>query len=136
MIDAVDTGQVRRPRNMFLALAWVLLPVLVTGYQITSKRIADDASLHSRHHWVLPIVMNPRLVVLIALEIGSFAAWMYILARTKLSEAFPLSAISYVFVLMASWVLFGETGSVPQVMGSAAIIIGIWLIGRSSGVDG
>ncbi len=135
MIPAVGTErQVRAPRNLALAVAWALLPLLVTGYQVTSKWIADAAAVQGGD-WLLPILTDPSLALLVAFEIGSFATWMYILARTQLSEAFPLSAISYVFVLLASWVLFRETGSVAQVMGSAAILVGVWLIGRRSEVE-
>jgi len=112
-----------------LPLAWVLLPLLVTGYQIASKLIADDARAGD---CLASILTHPFLPLLVALEIASFATWMYVLARMQLSEAFPLSAISYVFVVLASWVLFGESGSVLQVLGSAAILVGVWLIGRGS----
>lgn len=120
-------------RRGALPLAWVLLPLLVTGYQIASKRIADDAR---GGDWLASILTHPVLPVLVALEIASFATWMYVLARMQLSEAFPLSAVSYVFVLLASWVLFGESGSVLQVVGSVAILVGVWLIGRGSGRAG
>lgn len=122
-------GPVEAPRRRrgALPLAWVLLPLLVTGYQIASKRIADDAR---GGDWLTSVLANPVLPILIALEVASFATWMYVLARMQLSEAFPLSAISYVFVLLASWVIFGENGSASQVMGSVAILAGVWLIGR------
>ena len=116
-----------KPRRGLLPLTWAMLPLLVTGYQIASKRIADD--VHGGE-WLASILSHPLLPALIGIEIASFATWMYVLARMPLSEAFPLSAISFVFVLLASWVLFGETGSVLQVMGSMAILAGVWLIGR------
>jgi drug/metabolite transporter (DMT)-like permease len=113
-----------------MRLAWALLPLFVTTYQITAKVIADGAGRAPNRAGLSAILSNPALVALVGSEIGSFVLWMYVLARMQLSEAFPLSAISYVFVLLSSWVVFHETGSVGQVIGSAAIVIGVWLIGR------
>lgn len=133
-MTAVEAASARSLSNRGMPVAWVLLPLLVTGYQVTAKWIADGAAGRAGGGGgLLPILANPTLALLLLCEIGSFATWMYVLARMQLSEAFPLSAISYVFVLLASWILFGETGSVLQVMGSAAIVGGVWLIGRRPG---
>jgi drug/metabolite transporter (DMT)-like permease len=48
-----------------------------------------------------------------------------------LSEAFPASAISYVFILVASWFLFSEAASWLQFIGSLCILTGVWLVARS-----
>ena len=132
---------VRRPADRFwqgrsrMRLAWALLPLFVTGYQITAKVIADRAVGAGNSVGLLSILTNPAFLLLVLCEIGSFTLWMYVLARMQLSEAFPLSAISYVFVMFSSWLVFHETGSVSQVIGSGAIIIGVWLIGRQPDLD-
>lgn len=120
-----------------MPVAWVLLPLFVTAHQVTAKWLATAVQAGSDGHsnWLLTIVSNPAFALLVLLEIGGFAIWMYLLARMPLSQAFPLSAISYVFVVVASWTIFRETGSVGQVMGSAAILTGVWLIGRTPNAE-
>jgi drug/metabolite transporter (DMT)-like permease len=49
----------------------------------------------------------------------------------KLSAAFPMSAVSYVMIIVAGWTVFGEPASLLQVAGGAIILAGIWMIGRS-----
>ena len=71
--------------------------------------------------------------VLVACEIASLALWMYVLARMPLGEAFPLSALGYVFVIAASHFVFGEPIAAVQLVGSAAILAGAWLVGRPDG---
>jgi drug/metabolite transporter (DMT)-like permease len=64
-------------------------------------------------------------------DIGGFVAWMYVLRNMQLSAAFPISAISYVIVMLTSWLVFREAASVSQIGGSLLIIAGVCLIGRS-----
>jgi drug/metabolite transporter (DMT)-like permease len=132
-LSGLDPADGRSPSKAFMPVAWVLLPLFVTAHQIVAKWLATELETGLGHHasWLLMIVSSPSFALIVLLEIGSFAIWMYLLARMPLSQAFPLSAISYVFVVVASWTIFNETGSVAQVMGSAAIIMGAWLIGRS-----
>ncbi len=72
---------------------------------------------------------------MLALEIASFAAWMTALSEMKLSAAFPMSAVSYVLIIVAGWTLFHEPANAAQVVGGGVILFGIWLIGRSEPED-
>lgn len=129
MTAAAKPGRVSR-------LAWIALPLSVSLYQIVAKVVADHIGQHSSGLlWLEDILSQPLLLLLIGSEAVSLALWLYVLARMQLSEAFPLAAISYVFVVLASWTLFHETGSVSQVMGIAAILVGAWLIGRPQDPD-
>lgn len=125
-----------KPAGRVPAFAWIALPFTVSLYQIVAKVVADRIGAHSRGmDWLLDIASQPLFLLLIASEAASLVLWLYVLARMQLSEAFPLAAISYVFVVLASWTLFHETGSVSQVMGTAAILLGAWLIGRRQETD-
>ena len=55
---------------------------------------------------------------------------MIVLAEMKLGAAFSLSALSYILVILASWTVFREPADVMQVLGGAAILAGVWMIGR------
>lgn len=114
---------------------WALcgaLPILSVGYQITAKRTAQAlAPIPFGWDWLAHLVQLHWAQAMLALEIASFAAWMTALSEMKLSAAFPMSAISYVLIIVAGWVLFREPFSAGQVAGGAVILAGIWMIGRS-----
>jgi drug/metabolite transporter (DMT)-like permease len=113
-------------------LLFVALPLLGLAYQLTAKETAQAmAGAPFGPHWLLAALRLHWAQALVALEIVSFGVWMVVLSEIKLSEAFPLSALSYVLVVLASWTLFHEPGSVLQVLGGAAILAGVWLMGRS-----
>lgn len=109
---------------------WCALPLLGLGYQIAAKETASAlAHVPFGPAWLTQAAGLAWGRALLALEIASFAAWMVVLSEMKLSAAFPLSAVSYVLVILASWTLFDEPASILQIIGGAAILSGVWLIG-------
>ena len=66
---------------------------------------------------------------MIACEVASFLIWIRLLSTVDLGAAFPISALCYVAVLGSSWLVFHEPASMRQLLGSAAILAGVWLIG-------
>jgi drug/metabolite transporter (DMT)-like permease len=127
-------SQHRQPgsANRRVAL-WALcgaLPLLTLAYQICAKQAARAlASTPFGPAWFDMLVHNPWAQALLGFEVVSFVAWMTVLAEMKLGAAFSLSALSYVLVILASWTLFHEPADVMQVLGGAAILAGVWLIG-------
>jgi drug/metabolite transporter (DMT)-like permease len=120
-------------RRLALGLLWLALPVLALGSQIASKLVAD-ALLGATLGWplVLEIARMPVAWAVVACELASLGAWMVVLSEVSLSAAFSISALSYVLVIAASWGVFGEAVSGLQIAGGAAILTGVWLIGRDS----
>lgn len=114
---------------------WALcgaLPLLGLGYQIAAKETAMALS-HTRFglDWFARLAGLPSTLVLLGFELASFVAWMTVLSAMKLSAAFPMTAIGYVLVIATGWGLFHEHASLLQVAGGAAILGGVWLIGRA-----
>ena len=123
-----QAGSVRRR----LAL-WALcgaLPLFTLAYQICAKEAARAlAGTRFGPAWFGVLVSNPWAQALVGFEIVSFGAWMVVLAEMKLGAAFSLSALSYILVVVASWTVFHEPADVMQVLGGAAILGGVWMIG-------
>lgn len=115
-------------------LLFLVMPLLGLAYQLTAKETALAlAGVPFSIEWLIAAAQLHWAQALVALEILSFGVWMVVLSELKLSEAFPLSAISYALVVLASWTLLHETGTLLQVLGGGAILAGAWLIGRPSG---
>jgi multidrug transporter EmrE-like cation transporter len=61
----------------------------------------------------------------------SAIAWMLVLRKVELSYAYPMVALGYVLVVVASYFFFGETINSNRLIGLALIIGGILFISRS-----
>jgi drug/metabolite transporter (DMT)-like permease len=81
--------------------------------------------------WFTCVLQSPWLAAMVGSDVVGFVAWMCVLRVMKLSAAFPMSALSYVLVILASWVVFHEPIGTFQMVGSAAIVAGVLLMGRS-----
>ena len=113
-------------------LLFLALPLLGLSYQVSAKKTAEAMSgVPFGPGWLARALGLPWGRALIAMEILAFAVWMVVLSEIKLSEAFPLSALSYALVVVASWTLFHEPAGLLQAAGGAAILAGVWLMGRS-----
>jgi drug/metabolite transporter (DMT)-like permease len=118
-------------RRLAPMVLFAILPLLTLGYQIAAKASASHlAQVRFDAAWLLAAARLPSVQFLLVCEVASFVAWMTVLAEMPLSAAFPLSAVSYVLIIAASAVVFHEPVGLLQVVGSLAILIGVWLIGR------
>jgi drug/metabolite transporter (DMT)-like permease len=127
----LETGRESRRRRA-LWLLWLALPLVGLGFQIAAKLAAESLRGEA---WGWALVARaarlPALWAAVLFELGGLGAWMVILSEISLSEAFSISALSYVLVIAASWGLFREPVTALQVVGGAAILTGVWLIGRA-----
>lgn len=113
---------------------WLAVPLLNTAQQILLKRSAEEAG-GGHGDWLLQILSSQWFLGAIAAEIACFAIWMTVLSELEISKAFPLSAISYVFIMAVAWSVFGEPLPLIQLAGSGLILIGIWCIATAPPAD-
>ena len=59
-------------------------------------------------------------------------AWMAALKEFELSKAYPFMSLSFVCVLILSYLLFKETVSTQKIIGSILIIVGIIIVSKSA----
>lgn len=116
-----------------IVFLWISICLLNMSYQILLKQaVIDLPKLNFGLSWIKQILSSWWMIAAIISEILSFLVWMQILAKQDLSKAFPLSAISYILVLISSWILFKEEIGVVQLIGSLLILTGIGLIGTAA----
>ena len=82
--------------------------------------------------WVAQAAKSGWAIVLLLSEVLSFLLWLGVLADMPLSKAFPITAVGYVAILLMSWTLFREPLVPLQIIGSALILTGVWLINSAS----
>lgn len=57
--------------------------------------------------------------------------WMRVLSTSQLSWGYPLLGLSYVFVALSGWLVFGEQLSAWRIVGITMVIMGAILVGSS-----
>ena len=110
-------------------MLWLVLPPLALGYQISAEETARGLmGAPFGAVWFMKAATLTSTRWLLAFEISSFVAWMIVLERIKLSQAFPGSALSYICVILVSWLVYHEPAGALQVGGGAMVLVGIWLL--------
>lgn len=77
---------------------------------------------------VLKIFLNPSILLSMALMVSSFFLWLYILSKFKLGVAFPLTAMTYVFVALFSYFMLGEKLTLFNYLGITLIAAGVFFL--------
>ena len=113
-------------------LLWICLPVFNTLNQVAMKMTAgvvahEDFGLQ----WILDAAASPYIWMSFACEIINFVVWLAILKRHNVSQAFPLTAVSYAALMFVSWAFFHEQMQWQQIVGITMIMIGIAMLGFS-----
>ncbi|MBS0455876.1 MAG: EamA family transporter [Proteobacteria bacterium] len=124
------------PSPLGLLVPWTLLVFVEVLAQLAIKLAGErlgafDFSLAA----VSAALRNGWLWVAIGSYCAGFFVWMTILSRSNLSRAFPTSAIVFVAVMLASFVVLNETFSALQWLGAAIIVAGILQLGGDEPVN-
>lgn len=107
---------------MGLLLAMVFAAALGAAGQIFLKKASADMGIQMFMH--LPIygfIATYGLAVIINVLVYRFGA--------KVSVAYPIISLSYVFAALLAWRFLGEQISPTTIIGICTIVIGIGLVG-------
>lgn len=77
------------------------------------------------------ILSSPYVVFGFLIYFCSAFLWLYALTKVDLSFAYPFLALSYVLIMLFSWLFLGETIPLLRVVGVLVICFGVFLISRS-----
>jgi drug/metabolite transporter (DMT)-like permease len=103
----------------------VLAQVCLKSAMIRVGRVGRTTS---RRHWRQGA---SRLVLGLCLYGVSTFMWLSALALVELSFAFPFISLSYVGIMLAARMAFGEAVTRPRLLGSALIVAGVLLVSLS-----
>ena len=116
-------------------LALVLSVTLATVGQLLLKAGIDatGATIALQPRALLELVRavlgSWRLLLGFAAFASSSLFWLAALSRVPLSVAYPVVSLSYVLILVASYVLLGERPSLVTWSGALLVMAGVALIG-------
>lgn len=115
-------------------LLWLAMPVMGVVNQYLAERTAH--AMLGRPlglSWLAAAVRTPWVQAWVGCEIVTFAAWIVVLSNLSLSAAFPMTALGYVLVIGMGWTVLGEPITLAELIGGAAILAGVWLLGEGEG---
>ena len=124
---------------MLLNYSVLVLSILLT---VTSQLLikqgvgplgASTLSLERPLELVMQIARNAYIVGGLAILGLTFVLWVWLTSRMQLNTLYATTvSLQLVFLTLGSWLFFKETISSVQLLGMAAIIIGIFLVLRPS----
>ena len=127
----------RSKLQMDIAIVYILISVLGGAFgQILLKKGMSTMgpltlSVESVPNIIIKIATNPFVMVGLIIYVLSTFFWLTALSRVDLSYAYPFASLSYVVMLLASWLLFHENITPLRLIGTFVIAAGVYLIARS-----
>lgn len=133
--DAPETEVVHVPGQFpWLAIAILLLAIaLGVAGQILMKLGLNRLGERPSPVVVLKAILTPLILGGFVCYGVSSLFYLQALSRMPLSYAYPMIALSYVGVVVASWRLLGEEINATRIAGLAVIIVGVVILALSYG---
>ena len=131
-----ETVATSKGTGMKTAIIYILISVLAsTVGQLLLKKGMNSIGSVTLSLNQLPVLwqMATNLNVFIGLAIyfGGTIFWLAALSRVDLSYAYPFASLSYMVMLVASWLMFDEKITLSRLLGTVVIGIGVLLIYRN-----
>jgi drug/metabolite transporter (DMT)-like permease len=80
---------------------------------------------------VSKIAMNPFIWLGFVGFGGGSVFWLSVISRVPLSLAYPMLSLSYVIIVIESWIFLGEGLHPLRIVGSLVVGLGVALVGLS-----
>lgn len=77
---------------------------------------------------LIKIISSPLIFVGIGLYGIGAIFWIFALSKFNLNIAYPLLSVSYVFIVISSWLFLKEPITLPQIIGVALISVGVYVL--------
>lgn len=101
--------------------------LLKKGMTIVGDTLTVSPTLFFFKAFTSPFVFGGLLFYAVSLLI-----WLVVLSKVDLSLAYPLISLSYVFVILSSWLFLHEPLNMFRIFAVVFIMIGVTLLGQSA----
>ncbi|MBI4301570.1 MAG: EamA family transporter [Chloroflexi bacterium] len=122
-----------------MVIPFLLLLVAVT-FSVTGElllkhgmNVVGELSFHSEVFFptLRRAFSNPYVLVGFASIFTGSIFWLSVISRVALSYAYPMLSVSYILVVLASWLLLGEQITANRILGVLIICAGVYVVFRS-----
>lgn len=117
----------------FIALMLVLTCYgqLVIKWRVTQAG-ALPTDLAGQAHYLFALLTSPWIISGLAAAFLASVCWMMALTKLELSRAYPFTALTFIFILFFSALLFNDSITAGKLIGTALIIGGVCVIALAS----
>tara|TARA_B100002003_G_scaffold215544_1_gene214482 strand:- start:765 stop:1133 length:369 start_codon:yes stop_codon:yes gene_type:complete len=120
-------------RDYILLVINVLLTVI--GQILMKQGMTEvgeiDGSLRDIAPRLIQAFMNPFVISGISIYGFTTMLWLIILSRVKLSIAYPMLSLGYLFSIFFAWLLFKESVPKARILGAIIICLGVYFVASS-----
>jgi len=109
---------------IFLTLILGLYGQVVLKWQVDVNQ-PPPADPQGKLSYLVRMLINPWVLSSLLAAFLGMLSWMLALSRTELSYAYPFTSLSFVLILVASALIFGEPVTVTKLAGMLLIVAGI-----------
>jgi drug/metabolite transporter (DMT)-like permease len=102
--------------------------VLKSGMSSVSAQVAGAHGDPMRT--AIAIALNLKVLCGLLIYFSSAAVWLFVLARVNVGLAYPFVGLGFVMTMLMAWLFRGEVPSIPQVVGTLTICLGIVIMAR------
>lgn len=118
----------RRISKMLLIILFAIYALLSAGGLILFKMGGQDAAIQIQSSGFL-LSLSWKLIIGVVCYMCSFLLWLFIVSKTQLTFAMPLSVgVVNILVFLGSSRFLGEKVTSIKIIGLIVIIIGLFLI--------
>lgn len=117
---------------MILRFVIIFIPITISAIaQIILKLGVGDLSAKTGLiHFFSKALTSPGVIIGLGLYGLGAMLWLIVLSKEDVSFAFPLVSFAYVIAIVLSALILKEQVTLPRIIGSLVIIVGIFIIAR------
>jgi multidrug transporter EmrE-like cation transporter len=79
----------------------------------------------------IAIALNIKVLFGLLIYFASAAVWLFVLARIAVGLAYPFVGLGFVVTMLLAWLIRGEIPSMPQIVGTLTICLGVIVMSRA-----
>jgi multidrug transporter EmrE-like cation transporter len=123
--------------GMKIAVIYILISVVTStiGQLLLKKGMNSMGSITLSTSQLIStswkMATNPYVFLGLVIYLAGTVFWLAALSRVDLSYAYPFASLSYIVMLVASWMLFDERITLGRLLGTVVIGIGVLFIYRN-----
>ena len=114
---------------IFFTILFTIFSQLVMKWQV-NKAGPLPIGIVEKVSFVLSLLLMPWVLLAMASTFLAGVSWMLAMTKFEISYAFPFMSLNYVLILLASFLFFGESFSLPKIVGSLIVVLGILIISK------
>ena len=102
---------------------------LVIKWQVMLEQAAPHPLLEGLPP-ILQLLFRPWIISALAAAFLASLSWMAAMSRLELSTAYPFMALNFLLVGLLAVPLFGETMTMPKILGLVLVVAGLVVLSR------